>query len=131
MTNILNLNKQLYPSLSIARMQPQGIAIHSHSKIDFVDIAEIMYCQAEGNYCHIYTGIEQKITCTKTLKHLESQIKSSHFLRVHRSYLVNMKFLASFCKNDNCLALENGILIPVSRSATRHFFEWIDSQYVH
>lgn len=131
MTNVRNLEKHYYPGLSIAREKHQGIAIHSHSKIEFMDIADIMYCQAEGNYCHIYTDNKKKYTCSKTLKYFETQIKSRNFLRVHRSYLVNMKFLTSFFKDDHCIELENGMLIPVSRSGTKHFFDWVDRRYIH
>lgn len=129
MTNILNLEK-IYPSLSIAKEKPQGIAIHSCSKIEFMDIDDIIYCQAEGNYCHIYTDNGKRLTSSKTLKYFETKIESNKFLRVHRSYLVNMGYLDSYLKNENSIELENGTLIPVSRSGTKHFFDWIDAQYI-
>lgn len=52
-------------------------------------LADIHYIEADRNYCKIVTG-SQHYLLTTTLKTMEEKLPASLFLRVHRSYMVNI-----------------------------------------
>ncbi|WP_116128282.1 LytR/AlgR family response regulator transcription factor [Lewinella sp. IMCC34183] len=59
-----------------------------------VEFADILYIQAQGNYCDIFT-VEGKHTVTCNLKYLLTRLDNYTFVRVHRSYLINLAQLDS------------------------------------
>jgi len=59
----------------------------SMKKILIKDITNI---EANGNYCTIHcSSSKSSVTITQILKNLEERLPSKHFLRIHRSYIVN------------------------------------------
>jgi DNA-binding LytR/AlgR family response regulator len=58
-----------------------------------VDIADIVYFEADGKLMHIYTKSEQKFSIRTSLESLFSQLKTYNFIRIHRSYCINSNFL--------------------------------------
>ena len=73
---------------------------------------EIHYCIMFSPYIDIHTSSE-KITVRKKISELEREIPSKYFIRCHRSYIVNLKYIKSITK-DNVI-LESSIKIPISR----------------
>ena len=63
--------------------------MYSRIGTTFLNTAEILYCKADDNYTEIYTE-QTKIVASKTLKHFEESLKGSGFVRLHKSYLVNV-----------------------------------------
>ncbi len=54
-----------------------------------VDIKAIRYIEAERNYCRIFST-EKDYLLVSTLKEMEKKLPQKHFLRIHRSYIVNL-----------------------------------------
>ena len=73
---------------------------------------EIHYCIMFSPYIDIHTSSE-KITVRKKISELEREIPSKYFIRCHRSYIVNLKYVKSITKDS--VVLESGIRIPISR----------------
>ena len=73
---------------------------------------EIHYCIMISPYIDIHTSSE-KITVRKKISELEREIPSKYFIRCHRSYIVNLKYVKSITKDS--VVLESGIRIPISR----------------
>jgi DNA-binding LytR/AlgR family response regulator len=100
------------------------IKINSAGKIELVASDEIAYCKASGDYVEIYLQDKKQILFSGNLKELENQLPSS-FLRVHRSYLVNLDFIRSLNNNSRnnqvpstgggFLLLDGDLEVPVSR----------------
>lgn len=107
--------------------QPQEsprLTINSAGKIELIDCDQIAYCQAAGDYVDVYlAGGKQKLF-SGSLKVLTEQLPDN-FLRVHRSYLVNMDFIQSLSSKSagtqkvaaggGFLSLSGGAEVPVSR----------------
>jgi two-component system, LytTR family, response regulator len=53
---------------------------------------DIIYIEAESNYCQIHLKHAKKIIVTKTLKDIEMVLPQT-FLRIHRSFLINTKYV--------------------------------------
>ena len=56
----------------------------------YVDINDLLYIKASSNYSEVYTS-DKEFVVVYTLKQLEDMFKEFPLIRIHRSYLVNMK----------------------------------------
>lgn len=61
---------------------------------------DLIFIQAYGNYLKIYTTYNKTIVARVTLTEVESQLPNDLFLRVHKSYLVNIKSIDKIHHND-------------------------------
>jgi len=68
------------------------ITVKSGSKINIIQISDLLYMQAEGDYVILYTAAARFIK-EETMKHLEEQLPDN-FLRIHRSCMVNTGFIS-------------------------------------
>ncbi|GAB3790440.1 hypothetical protein GCM10028818_60580 [Spirosoma horti] len=65
------------------------IFVRYREKIVKIFIADILYVEADRNYCHLYTANKEYLLTT-TLKMMEDKLPVNSFVRVHRSYLANL-----------------------------------------
>jgi len=76
-------------------------------------LADILYIEADRNYCTIKTNAAAYVL-SSTLKTMEKKLPTSQFLRVHRSYMVNLSKLDVVAEGH----LEIGRkVIPLSKSS--------------
>lgn len=66
------------------------IFIKNKNSLDKVLYSDILYIEADGSYTKIITK-EKEYTLSQNLKKTEEQVTSDHIIRVHRSYMVNVK----------------------------------------
>ena len=63
---------------------------------------------------------------SKTLKHVEELINNQLFLRIHKSFLVNLNYISKFDKVDDLkVTLSNGEQLPVSVRKKEEFLHAI------
>lgn len=74
-------------------------------------IADILYLEADRNYCQVFTK-DKNYLLVNTLKNMEEKLPAQSFQRVHRSYIVNLKEINEF--NHNSITVGNKIL-PLSK----------------
>ena len=92
------------------------IALPLAEKIEFVEIATIVRCQADGNYTQFYLKNGDKFLISKTLKEYDELLTPFHFLRVHQSHLIHLKEVKSFIKTDGgYILMKDGSSVPISR----------------
>jgi len=63
--------------------------VRNNNKLVKVDIKEIRYIEAERNYCRIYAN-DKEYLLVMTLKEMDEKLPQNHFIRVHRSFIVNI-----------------------------------------
>ena len=86
------------------------------SGVEFIDPSDIMYVEGDNNYSILYLNGSKKLIVSKTLSHTEDVLKDHSFLRIHKSYLINLKYLKRYVKNDGgYVELDDGLNLPVSR----------------
>ena len=74
------------------------IFVRHNEKMVKIFIENILYIEAERNYCRIYTKNKEYMLAT-TLKVLEEKLPVQHFIRVHRSYMVNLTQIDEVAEN--------------------------------
>lgn len=90
----------------------QSLQIKDGHKTFIIKAEDILYIESEGNYINIYTK-EKRYLSRQSMESILNELDASHFIRVHRSYIVNKDHIRRFSKKEIEL---NGIKIPVSRS---------------
>ncbi len=107
--------QQLIHQFSNRIEYPQSIAIHDKGGLVFIRVDEILYLEGQGNYTLLQDEKKQYLVC-KTIKDFESILNPSVFLRLHKSYMVNVNKLVRYSPNDGgYVSLSNEKTIPVSR----------------
>lgn len=87
------------------------IFIRTNGKLVKVMLDEILYLEADRNYCHIYTK-DQDYLIVNTLNIVCEKLTSKNFLRVHRSFVVNLKKLDAVA--DSYVEINNKVL-PIGK----------------
>ncbi|WP_026755617.1 LytTR family DNA-binding domain-containing protein [Sediminibacter sp. Hel_I_10] len=88
------------------------IFVRHHEKMLKVYIKDIFYIEAERNYCRIYSKGKEYLL-VMTLKQMDKKLPERHFLRVHRSYIVNLSQINEVATSH--IVIEKKA-IPVSKS---------------
>lgn len=99
------------------------VAIPLDGKLIFLKAEEIIYCESDGNYCHIYLELDEKLFVTKKLKEIEELLPKNNFFRVHNSFVVNLEKVREYFKTDGYVILSNRKKIPVSRMKKSTFLD--------
>jgi DNA-binding LytR/AlgR family response regulator len=76
-------------------------------------MSEICFVEAQAHSVRIATR-NGMLEVRRSISELEWELDQS-FVRCHRSYLVNLKYLAKLCKNE--VVLDDGTVLPLSRGA--------------
>ena len=87
-----------------------------------IDIPSIYLVEAKGDYIHIKTE-DKNYTVHSTLKKIEEKLPDSLFLKIHRSYIINLKKIIDI--EDNSVLIKKDV-IPVSRSKRPEFMKRLD-----
>lgn len=69
--------------------QLQRIAVKVRNKVHVIPVDQITHIEAEGDYVYLHTA-EGRFLKEVTMKYLESHLPAQHFLRIHRSAIVNL-----------------------------------------
>jgi two-component system, LytTR family, response regulator len=94
------------------------VVLKVKNEIKIIPVHDIRFLEANDDYVNIYTK-EGKFLKNKTLSFYEKTLDSSQFVRVHRSYLVNISEITKiepYEKEGYLLKLKSGEGIPVSKS---------------
>lgn len=102
----------------------EKMSISALDGIYFINIKEIIRCEAEDNYTHIHLKGGEKITASKTIKSYQELLAGVNFYRVHKSHLINLNYMRKFVKGDGgYLVMDDGKKIEVSRRRRPSFME--------
>ncbi len=88
------------------------IFIKSDGKLVRLNNEDILYIESMGDYVKFVTSDKKYIT-HNTIKALEEKVNKNCFMKVHRSYIINLTKIGNIRENDLFI---NGIEIPVSKA---------------
>lgn len=92
---------------------PHSITLRCHGEIRILSSDSILFAEIFDHELHIHT-VDGKTHCGRgCLSGLKAQLADSAFLRCHKSYLVNLRYVANLCRYQ--ITLANGTTVPVSK----------------
>ena len=74
------------------------IAIRADHKTTLVRYANIVYLESAGEYIRLHLADGTKLVTLFRLKNMESSLPSDRFMRIHRSYIVNLEYVTGYTK---------------------------------
>ena len=116
----LAMSKQNEATIDGDSAEVDSIFVKSGEYHRKVLLQDILYIEADGSYCNVYTK-EAMFTLSFNLNHFQNEVKAKDLLRVHRSYVVNLKRVEGF---DRTTLLIGEKIIPVSNSYKNEVFEY-------
>ena len=91
----------------------ERIVFPSKTGFEVVQANTIVFCKSDGAYTTVHT-LDKNYFTSKSFKETCKLLHSANFLRVHRSFLININFVVSFRSDEFILEMITGDKIPVS-----------------
>lgn len=94
------------------------VAVPTAEGFELIPAEEIIYCEADDNYTHLFLKNKKRIIACRTLKEVEEQLSDFlSFIRVHHSYMVNLNEVNKYVRGEGgYLIMSDGTTVNVSRS---------------
>lgn len=108
------LLQNLMHNLHVKEETNYKLAISTNEGTFFYHPDDIIRCEALGNYTRFILREKKPLLTSKTLKEYEDLLSEKQFIRVHRTHLVNKKYINSY-SGDHELKMSDGSVIEVSR----------------
>ena len=102
--------------------------IKSEYKIIRINFNDITYIQGMSEYVKIHLLSGKPVMSLMSLKSLEAQLPANQFMRVHKSYIVNLSKVNMIERNE--IVYGDGTIIPVSQQYKAQFQEFIDRNFM-
>jgi len=94
----------------------------------FIDLDNLLYCKADGPYTHFNLVGGKTYLSSKTLGDYEDQLSSKGFYRIHNSYLINLKHITRYVRDDGgYIVMSDQSTITVSRRRKEGFLKLFNS----
>jgi two-component system LytT family response regulator len=111
------------PTELAAAARPPGqaverIVVRDGSKVHIIPVAKLDYVEAQDDYAALHSEHKSYLK-QQTIASLETQLDPQRFVRIHRSYIVNLERIARiepYAKDSRVAVLRDGAQLPMSRS---------------
>lgn len=104
-------------TIQIQKPQSLVICIKSYGDYRYLDSDEILYFEADNNSTDIHLNNGEMITAFKTLKHFETVLPETQFLRIHNSYIINVDQVSRIHTGNTVCYIKNSTTkLPFSKS---------------
>lgn len=94
------------------------ISVKKNKEIQFIPVNEIFFIEANGDYVLIHTA-KGRFLKDRTMKYWEAHLPEEWFVRVHRSFIVNLEYIGQmdlYEKDSYRLRMKNDAILKVSQS---------------
>jgi len=101
------------------------IVVRKANSINIIPVDQVRYVEAQDDYVMIYHAAGKALK-QQTMKYYEENLPKSDFVRIHRTYIVNVaeiKQIEPYGKDNHVAILNSGEKLPVSRSGYKHLKE--------
>lgn len=134
--SIHKISRRLKPDVKLIEMltkmvsgiknKIKRVALPTMEGLIFVQVDEIMHCDADDNNTMIYFSNGKKMLITKTLKGIEGLLVGDDFIRIHNSHLVNINHIQKYVRgNGGHVVMNNNNTLNVARARKESFLEKI------
>lgn len=103
------------------------ISVKAGYKVSLVKYSDIIYVESVGEYVRMHLAGGSSVTTLFRLKNMESALPSGRFMRVHRSYIVNLAHVSGYARGR--VYLDNDEYVPLSVNYRDAFREYVESMH--
>lgn len=102
--------------------EPNQLFIKSEKRLIQLDLSEVYYLESYGNYVKVWLENEYHLTAG-TLTSFVDQLPVSDFFRIHKSYIINRKFIDYV--EGNMLVMKNQKQLPIGKNNRQAFKQFL------
>ena len=111
-------SRELLDTAALNPAQQNRVVVKKNGIIKIIAVADIHYLEADDDYVKLSTteGVFHK---NKTMSFFEQTLESSQFIRIHRSYIINLAQVTKIElkeKDSYIVLLKSDIWLPVSKT---------------
>jgi two-component system LytT family response regulator len=111
----------LRPQLPAHEMK---LCIPSQYGFEVILLQDVIYCEAESSYTRFFLPNKKMVITSKTIKEYEYLLADIFFVRVHRSYLINLKHVKEYRRGEEgTITMTNGQEIKVAKRKKDFFLQ--------
>jgi two-component system LytT family response regulator len=121
-TEKFRVKQQLSISRMLEKMQEEWqsenkkVALHTAEGIEYISLSQVIRCEASQSYTIFVLTGNKRIMVSKNIGEMEKSLPPSLFLRIHKSHLVNIRYIKKFIRTDGGqLLMADDALVDVSR----------------
>ena len=103
------------------------ISVKADYKVSLIKISNIVYLESEGEYVRMHLDDGTTITTLFRLKNMEAALPSDMFMRVHRSYIVNLRCIKGYVRGR--VFLSDTEYVPIGENYKESFQHYIESNF--
>ncbi len=93
------------------------VALPTIEGLQMIPVDTIISCESDDNYTILQLKSKKKMLVTRSLKDMEEILEQHSFIRVHRSYLVNLNEIEKYIKGDGgYLVMSDGASVDVAKN---------------
>ena len=104
------------------------IPVRDGTRVFIIPVAKLDFAEAQDDYVALSSDGKKHLK-QQTIASLEAALDPSRFLRIHRSYIVNLERVAKiepYGKDSHVAVLSNGLQLPVSRAGYNRLKAYLD-----
>ncbi len=102
--------------------------VKSDYKIIRIGLDDIKYIESQHEYIKIHLIHSKPVLTQLSMKSIEEQLPPARFMRVHRSFIVNLAMISVIERNR--IVFDGTVYIPVSDQYKGKFSEYIDANFI-
>ena len=110
------------------RTTASHLFVKSDYKLIRIELDDIRYIESQHEYIKIHLFNSKPVMTQLSMKAIEEQLPSGQFMRVHRSFIVNLKKVSMVERNR--IVFDGKVYIPVSDQYKEKFQEYIDGNFI-
>ncbi len=106
----------------------QKISLPIDKGILFVELDDIVLIEADRMYCKVVTKSQGELLISRPLKFFTEKLKNSQvFYQSHRSFLINLKHVKQYVKQDGAVIMTENAIASISKDKREDFLELVQS----
>lgn len=110
------------------KVQDNSIFVKSEYRITRIDVSDIKYVESMGEYLRIFLeGQPKPLMPLMSMKRMEEILPAKNFMRVHRSYIVNLDKIQEISRMR---IIFDDVYIPVGDNYKQKFMEYINERSI-
>jgi two-component system, LytTR family, response regulator len=128
-TNLESRMNALLQDITGTPRNVKRLAVKTNGRTIFLNVDEIDWIEAAGNYLKLQAGKESHMI-RERISQIENKLDSSQFVRIHRSYIVNLdriKEMQPLFNGDQVVILRSGKRLTMSRTYRDRLMSLLDS----
>ena len=124
----LKLKRQfeLERRVSVQNLLDDTIFFKTEHKVVKVHMHDIRYVEGMSEYLKIYVEGQRPIVVLLSMKRIEERLPAVKFMRIHRSYIVNLQKIQEV--NKNRVILDNDTFLPIGDSYRDKFVGYLNAK---